>query len=1756
MDALESLWKLITNPSLPESPTTVAEALEKCHPLLFSSFSSQPYLPKREAVAVTADSVQKAVKTPAEVPADLRDNYARQLASVARILYRTPSSVVSLFDNCAADAKESVVTLAAERSVARVLRHYFQKRRLLLNIHRYIYECYENSKISSSHPLANLFEKFVDDVKDASGLINDLIEQCGLILTRLNDHAEKPVFGRDETEWLTLQLGEMRDLSLLLFNLAPILPKTMVSLEKLTKPLQLAGAALQRFPVSPDRRTGLLQMELSQQVLLTLTAFTLHYFSIATPLFLLDPQARHYLDRFFPQNAPVFILGPAAVLYLTTRVQDDPAQQDAVEGLSKLFAEAKPFAALCSLMRAEVMQLELKERLAGLVHDVGEQFIRVFGLKGIQQFAGDFASLAAGILHHPKETNRFWQRWVEGNGADVHYAWGLLVSDLRDRLPGSLLEFITVMGSVFKGFKESGADVAERAGKLNHLLWNLDGFVEQLGDREVKGLTLVKTEAEGVAVVRCDTDRFPLGPGVLVIPANSMGWMLTTDHLVDLKWVLHNKGKYSVWALIAGHILRMSQSTKIAEKYAEMVDDLGKIVKFYVSSLKADGKTHDDLEQVLVMMCRVIGQLMLVGEDVADEKSKHALVKTAFDLCAVEAKFRDLVFVNDLDFIARNLFPKAVRQGASEADWIRNGNFTWFSPFWQELARHSSSKDFMRTLGKLASAMESIVRNVNGGSSSNATTQQANLFLLNIGIPLVVQLEELSEGIPILQYALSIVESLGAVADTEATIRNVAADCLYEGPAGQALVELLNRGGRLLNLFLHNDAPSRVFLSERSDEVHFVHLVLGIFRHLLRRLPERVDTLTALERSLCSLEKHRQVLSVGVPNAYAELYRHPKHGLLQLCRYVYNASDAGIVQLAAAVLTRLLVLQRISLVSVVKQDADDFVQGVFRLLQCPRPEVVRQMWTFVAVCEARQPRMLDVLVNLQYDAGSKKYELDIPHLGSLLDIVISVLKHPACDESQQGALDFCLQLFSSKTDLAEYLYKKREFWGLVMDVLISASSPSLPWEKKLCCVYACDLVAGECLRSQLNSPLFDKQFIEENWTSYINDEIPKILSHLNRDVAQAAAAWPFDSIAMKIVARFFESWCAVNLLCLTQESLRGIVSADTLQNIIRPTFILLNRSLASPAAGLFSAAIVRGLLRMLTQWRRHLTTDLFLSVLHIADDLTQFICSAADGAQWSHAARSSVLHLDSVMLGIIGGLDAEEELDVALKRPLRGLFETALGVVGHWTLRWSVEKDEEEEMGNMLGNAVNLLVAVVKLVGNNSLNGLDEGVQIFQSECLCEKILMKTVEMLKLLKYPLIAQKFLDFFLHLSLHDSGAALLRDIGYLTCIAGPLSSVFAPVRELFVERNTAEMNVEDTVLVREQRQRLPVWLDVYLTGLTVSYNVIHSGRQRHTQTDAFIVPQLGCMPHVINVFRGEPTLAAWRFLELFTRLLGAVVVPGKNSSAKDVCQTHIPSLYHLVCHQLMKFADVLTADATLLSGRLIQLMLNCGLSCLKIMGVDQPGLYEMLTDQKFLLPSSSVRSIVDYSFGSPISLELAPTLSFGTLVHIIRTGVEILQKVDPAPLASVVFARESASTSADFLPLLHFVQRTAVLLLQQASVFVVGFGQLSDESWQETLRELNNEIMDLQQSLHAFLNKLEDNLETSSLREPSGPTTLLPLISQLFLNFRLYYDETRDSYGEPSSLASLPRGGDRKKSPFTWRKCFLIGCDCVFCFGTFF
>lgn len=169
----------------------------------------------------------------------------------------------------------------------------------------------------------------------------------------------------------------------------------------------------------------------------------------------------------------------------------------------------------------------------------------------------------------------------------------------------------------------------------------------------------------------------------------------------------------------------------------------------------------------------------------------------------------------------------------------------------------------------------------------------------------------------------------------------------------------------------------RVFDSQNLEEVQFVQLVLEILCHLLHLLKPRAENfMTSMERLLLSRDKSRQMLSISTSKASAETFSGSlKYPALQLCRYISTARDAKIVQYSAVALSHLIVLHQPSLASLPKNELNEFLTSVFRLLKRPNVEIVVELWRFLALCDHRQPRLLDLLINLQYNPELSKVSI-------------------------------------------------------------------------------------------------------------------------------------------------------------------------------------------------------------------------------------------------------------------------------------------------------------------------------------------------------------------------------------------------------------------------------------------------------------------------------------------------------------------------------------------------------------------------------------------------------------------------------------------------------------------------------------------------------------------------------------------------------------------------------------------------------------
>jgi hypothetical protein len=139
---------------------------------------------------------------------------------------------------------------------------------------------------------------------------------------------------------------------------------------------------------------------------------------------------------------------------------------------------------------------------------------------------------------------------------------------------------------------------------------------------------------------------------------------------------------------------------------------------------------------------------------------------------------------------------------------------------------------------------------------------------------------------------------------------------------------------------------------------------------MLELLPIRLisNHVTSFERALLTVEKTRQMESISVNTGD----NRQKHPVLQLIRLITSARDAKIVQSAIGILSRLIVLQQPSLMTIAKNDAEEFLKSVFWLLREGTTDVITELWRFLALCDAKQPRLLDLFINLAYSSEKKK----------------------------------------------------------------------------------------------------------------------------------------------------------------------------------------------------------------------------------------------------------------------------------------------------------------------------------------------------------------------------------------------------------------------------------------------------------------------------------------------------------------------------------------------------------------------------------------------------------------------------------------------------------------------------------------------------------------------------------------------------------------------------------------------------------------
>ena len=155
-----------------------------------------------------------------------------------------------------------------------------------------------------------------------------------------------------------------------------------------------------------------------------------------------------------------------------------------------------------------------------------------------------------------------------------------------------------------------------------------------------------------------------------------------------------------------------------------------------------------------------------------------------------------------------------------------------------------------------------------------------------------------------------------------------------------------------------------------SNSTSFVQLVLEIIHALLQTLPVRQShSVTSFERALLTVVKTRQMESITVNTGEEGNHKHP---VLALVRLITRAKDAKIVRYSTLILSRLIMMHQLSLTTVAKAELEEFLTSVGWLLREGSPDVTVELWRFLALCDSKQPRLLDLFINLEYKSDMKK----------------------------------------------------------------------------------------------------------------------------------------------------------------------------------------------------------------------------------------------------------------------------------------------------------------------------------------------------------------------------------------------------------------------------------------------------------------------------------------------------------------------------------------------------------------------------------------------------------------------------------------------------------------------------------------------------------------------------------------------------------------------------------------------------------------
>ena len=215
LSRLEELWTSITNTTLPRKPAEVAEHFQKCQSLLESGLTCYTRLEKREATGMTSDDVVKALRKTESLRRDVADedleDFASILTDIVHTLYLDLRPASELMERCVLAMEKTMkflLTMSTDAAVDCVLNFYFQQRRWLFAVHRYIQETLRSLDGGKMNPFHGIFRKISEDVLTGD-FFEGLLGEFGFSLGLLKDYVENPSVELQRM-WLSLQLQDFR----------------------------------------------------------------------------------------------------------------------------------------------------------------------------------------------------------------------------------------------------------------------------------------------------------------------------------------------------------------------------------------------------------------------------------------------------------------------------------------------------------------------------------------------------------------------------------------------------------------------------------------------------------------------------------------------------------------------------------------------------------------------------------------------------------------------------------------------------------------------------------------------------------------------------------------------------------------------------------------------------------------------------------------------------------------------------------------------------------------------------------------------------------------------------------------------------------------------------------------------------------------------------------------------------------------------------------------------------------------------------------------------------------------------------------------------------------------------------------------------------------------------------------------------------------------------------------------------------------